>query len=159
QEDADFAHAIASRELDQVDAQNLATQIRLDIVTKQRDNHELVAASAAEVDQFLHDKFTNRELFEWMLAKTSAVYFQAYQLAFTVAKRAEQCFRRELGLEDSSFIQFGYWDSLKKGLCAGDALLHDLRRMEAAFLEQNARELEITKQASLLSLDPYALVD
>jgi hypothetical protein len=158
QDDAEFAHTIASRELDQVDAQSLTTQIRLDIVTKQRDNHELVAESAAEVDQFLHDKFTNLELFEWMLAKTSAVYFQAYQLAFTVAKRAEQCFRRELGLEDSSFIQFGYWDSLKKGLCAADSLLHDLRRMEAAYLSQNTRELEITKQASLLSLDPYALV-
>lgn len=158
QDDADFAHTIATRELDQVDAQSLATQIRLDIVTKQRDNHELVVESATEVDQFLHDKFTNKDLFEWMLAKTSAVYFQAYQLAFTVAKRAEQCFRRELGLDDSSFIQFGYWDSLKKGLCAADTLLHDLRRMEAAFLSQNTRELEITKQASLLSLDPFALV-
>lgn len=158
QDDAAFAHAIASRELEQVDAQSLATEIRLDIVSKQRDNHELVAESAADVDQLLHDKFTNRELFDWMLAKTSAVYFQAYQLAFTVAKRAEQCFRRELGLEDSSFVQFGYWDSLKKGLCAADTLLHDLRRMEAAYLSQNTRELEITKHASLLSLDPYALV-
>ena len=156
--DAAFAHTIASRELEQVDAQSLATQIRLDVVTKQRDNHELVAEVAADVDQFLHDKFTNKELFDWMLAKTSAVYFQAYQLAFTVARRTEQCFRRELGLEDSSFIQFGYWDSLKKGLCAADGLLHDLRRMEAAYLAQNTRELEITKHASLLSLDPMALV-
>jgi hypothetical protein len=158
QEDAEFAHEIASRELSQIDAQTLATQIRIDVMSRQRDNHEIVADTAAEADELVHGKFTNKELFEWMLAKTSAVYFQAYQLAYTVARRAEQCFRRELGIDESSFINFGYWDSLKKGLCAADGLLHDLRRMEAAYLAQNERELEMTRHASLLSLDPYALM-
>ena len=38
-------------------------------------------------------------------------------------------------------------------------MLHaDLKRMEAAYLNQNARELEITKHVSLLQLDPVALV-
>ena len=35
---------------------------------------------------------------------------------------------------DSSFIQFGYWDSLHKGLLAGETLNHDLRRMQASYL-------------------------
>ena len=35
------------------------------------------------------------------------------------------------GLADSSYINFGYWDSLKKGLLAGEKLQYDLRRLEA----------------------------
>ena len=37
------------------------------------------------------------------------------------ARRARVRF--ELGVADSSFIQFGYWDSLKKGLLAGERLV------------------------------------
>jgi hypothetical protein len=35
----------------------------------------------------------------------------------------------ELG-DDTNFIQFGYWDNLKKGLLAGERLAHDLKRMD-----------------------------
>ena len=66
--------------------------------------------------------------------------------------------RHELGLSDSVFIRFGYWDSLKKGLLAGERLGHGLKRMEAAYLEQNRREYELSKTVSLALLDPAALV-
>src|SRR5262249_22056120 len=52
---------------------------------------------------------------------------------------------------------FGYWDSLKQGLLAGEKLSYDLRRMEMARLEAPA-EFEITKNVSLALLDPTALV-
>ena len=74
-----------------------------------------------------------------------------------MAKRAERAYRYELGLHDSSFIQFGYWDSLKKGLLAGERLTHDLKRMEVAYLEQNRREYE-TDQARL-ALAPADPID
>jgi hypothetical protein len=61
-------------------------------------------------------------------------------------------------MKDSNFIQFGYWDSLKKGLMAGEKLYHDLKRMEVAYLDQNKREYEITKHISLAQLDPIALL-
>ena len=60
--------------------------------------------------------------------------------------------------QDVDFVQFGYWDSLKKGLLAGERLQNDLRRMEAAYLDRNRRELEITKHVSLTALDPAALI-
>jgi hypothetical protein len=158
-EDWELQYKIANRELDHIDSQTVAAQIRKDIVTKERDNHEITAILAADVDDFLHSKFTNQDLYEWMISQTSATYFQAYQLAYAVAKRAEQCFRRELGVVDSSYVQFGYWDSLKKGLLAGDNLLYDLQRMQADYYVQNARKPELTKHISLLTLDPYALVE
>jgi hypothetical protein len=70
----------------------------------------------------------------------------------------KRAFRLELGLEKSNFIDYGYWDSLRKGLLAGERLSLDLKRMDSAYLEQNRREFEITKHVSLLALNPYALV-
>src|SRR5207248_1549688 len=82
----------------------------------------------------------------------------SYKLAYDLATRAERCARFELGLQESSFITFGYWDSLKKGLLSGETLQYGLRRMEAAYLEQNRREFELAKHVSLRLLDPVALV-
>ncbi len=93
-----------------------------------------------------------------MVGQISGIYFQSYQLAYDVAKRAEAAYRHELGLRESSFIQFGYWDSLKKGLLAGERLSYDLKRMEVDYLDQNKREYEIVKHVSLLSIDPVSLV-
>src|SRR5690606_12487694 len=80
------------------------------------------------------------------------------QLAYDMAKKAEKCYQYELGVQNSSYIQFGYWDSLKKGLLSGDKLLHDLRRLEAAYIDQNKRELEITKHISLAQVAPLSLM-
>jgi Tc toxin complex TcA C-terminal TcB-binding domain len=61
--------------------------------------------------------------------------------------------------KDLSFIEFGYWDSLKKGLMSGERLSFDLKRMEVAYLNQNKREYEITKNVSLMQLNPLALLE
>ena len=106
----------------------------------------------------MRSKYTNEELYQWQVGQISGVYFQSYKLAYDLAKRAERCFRFELGLQDSSYINFGYWDSLKKGLLSGEKLQYDLRRLETAYLEQNRREFELTKHISLALLDPLALV-
>ena len=37
--------------------------------------------NAANVDEFMRDKYTNRELYDWMVGQLSAVYFQSYRLA------------------------------------------------------------------------------
>ena len=62
-------------------------------------------------------------------------------------------------MTDSNFIQFGYWDSLKKGLLSGERLDLDLKRMDVAYLEQNQREYEITKHISLNTIDPICLIE
>jgi hypothetical protein len=86
------------------------------------------------------------------------VYFQCYQMAYDLAVRAEATFRFERGLTSSNYIQFGYWDSLKNGLLAGERLYADLKRMEIDYLETDVREYEITKFVSLVLFDPWALI-
>jgi len=149
---------MASKELEQFDKQILAAEIRLAIAELELRNHDLQVENARDMDSFLHDKFTNRELYDWMVSQISGIYFQSYQLTYDLAKRAERAYRFELGLADSNFIQFGYWDSLRKGLLAGERLSYDLKRMEAAYLDLNRREYELTRQISLLLTDPVALL-
>lgn len=149
---------LATIELKQLEQQMAAAGIRLAIAERELRNHDLQTDNAREVDEFLRTKFTNQELHQWMAGQISGIYFQSYQLAYDFAKRAEQCLRFELGVQESSYVKFGYWDSLKKGLLAGERLQYDLRRLEAAYLEQNRREFELSKHISLLLLDPLALV-
>jgi hypothetical protein len=148
----------AAHEIMQIDQQYLAAELRRQIADKELSNHRRQLDNAREVEEFLRDKYTNQELYGWMIGQAATLYFQTYQLAYDLAKRAERAFRHELGLQDSSYIQFGYWDSLKKGLLAGERLHHDLKRMEVAYLDQNRREFEITAHVSLVQLDPVALI-
>jgi receptor-binding and translocation channel-forming TcA subunit of Tc toxin/ABC toxin-like protein/neuraminidase-like protein len=157
-EDWKLQERLAEKELDQMDKQIAAAEVRIKIAEKELDSHILQIENAKATDEFMRSKYTNRELYQWHTGQISQVYFRSYQLAYDLAKRAERCFRFELGLQDSSFIQFGYWDSLKKGLLSGEKLQYDLRRLEAAYLEQNRREFELTKHISLAMLDPLALV-
>lgn len=149
---------LAKKDLDQIEKQIVAAQIQEDIAQKEQDNQQRQTDNAQAVTDHLTGKYTNQQLFGWMQGQLSSLHFQAYKLAFQVARKAERAFRHELGVPDAGFIQFGYWDSLKKGLLAGERLQSDLRRMEAAYLDQNVREFEITKHVSLTALNPAALI-
>jgi Tc toxin complex TcA C-terminal TcB-binding domain/Neuraminidase-like domain/Salmonella virulence plasmid 28.1kDa A protein len=142
----------------QVEAQIAASQIRHDLAVQQLANHQNQLDRLQHQIDFLTDMFTSEDLYDWMVGKLSATYFQSYRLAYKLCQQAERCYRYELGLTASSFVQFGYWDSLKKGLQAGESLVHDLRRIQASYLEQNARRFEISRFVSLTALDPHALL-
>jgi len=149
---------LALAELKQLQKQKLAAEIRLQIAEREVANHQKQIEHANELRDFMHEKYTNQELYSWMSREISDVYFRTYQLAHDMAKRAEKAYIHEQGIENASFIQPGQWDSLKKGLLSGEKLGLDLKRMESAYLEQNKREFEITKHVSLRQLNPYALI-
>ncbi|NGM84230.1 hypothetical protein G5B47_17605 [Paenibacillus sp. 7124] len=147
---------MANMELKQLEKQILAAEIRLSITEKELKNQELQVRNTMEVHKAMQSKFTNSELYDWMVAQTSALFFQSYQFAYDTAKRAERAFQFELGT-DKTYIKFGHWDSMKKGLLAGERLMGDLKRLSMAYLELNKREYEITKHVSVALLDPLAL--
>jgi hypothetical protein len=148
---------LAAKEIMQIDQQITALTIRKEIAEKDLENHVKQIENARYIEDYMRNKYTNQELYSWMVGQISAIFFRAYEFAYDVAKRAERAYKFELGLKDSNFIQFGYWDNLKKGLLAGEKLSQDIKRMEVAYLEQNKREYEITKHISLAELDPMAL--
>ncbi len=150
---------LAERELAQVDEQIAAARVRLAIAEQEVANHQLQVENAAAVEEFLGQKYTNQELYGWMVSQISGVYFQAYKLAYDLSRRAELAYRYERGLTSSDYVRFGYWDSLRKGLLAGERLALDLKRLESAHLEQNRREYELTRHVSLVLHDPAALIE
>ncbi|GAL85663.1 hypothetical protein Aasi_1417 [Sporocytophaga myxococcoides] len=148
---------LAEKELASIEKQIAAAEIRKEISESDLKNHDLQIENAKKTDEFMRSKYTNKELYDWMIGQISSVYYKSYQLAHDFAKKAERSYRFELG-NDDSFISFGYWDSMKKGLQSADALLHDIKRMEAGYLDKNKREYEIIKHISLSQLDPLALI-
>jgi len=157
-EENDFQIEFTRKEKDQLNKQIEASRIRHAITEKERDNTDMQIEHSKSIDEYMHAKYTNEQLYDWMLKQLATVYFQSYQLAYDMAKRAEKNMRFELGISDTSFIQFGYWDGLKKGLLAGEKLINDIHRMEAFYYEENKRELEITKHVSLAKFMPLALI-
>ena len=148
----------ADKELTQIAAQIDAAQIRHDIAQKELANHDKQVSNAQAIEAFLSAKFSNTELYEWMIGQISTVYYQGYQLALDMARRTQRAYQHELADQNTTFIGGGYWNSLSRGLLAGEQLSHDLRRMESAYLERNRREFELTKHVSLALTDPVALL-
>ncbi len=110
---------------------------------------------------FVPGKFTTQELYGWMQGEVSRLYYQYYRFAVDAARKAERTMKQELmrpELDATDFIQFNYWDSGRQGLLSGEALHLDVKRMEMAYLDNNKRELELTRHVSLRQLDPLALL-
>lgn len=156
-----FQAQAASKELEQIDKQIVSAQIRIELAQKDVDSQVLQIENNQFVDEFMRNKYTNKELYSWMITQISTTYFQAYQIAYKMARKAVQCYNHELPFakqKAEQIVTMGYWDSLKKGLLVGEKLQLDLRKLEMAYIEENERELELTKHVSLAMLDADSLL-
>jgi hypothetical protein len=149
---------IAGYEIKNIDKQILTQQIRINIANQEITNQQQNIDNAQEVEEFLKNKYTNEELYTWMEGQIQTLYYQAYTLAYELAKKAEKVFRFERGLTTSNFIQFGYWDAAHDGLLAGERLYIGLKQLEAAYQEKRGYDYEVTKQVSLRQINPLALI-
>lgn len=138
--------------LNQLNKSIEAAQIRLNIAIENRNLYHLQLKQANEILSYLNTKFTNAELFSWMSGKMSSLYFTAYQLALTGLHKLQAAYNYELDLTDSeqgSFIPANAWDSVKKGLLAGESLKLALATMQNAYLNKNVRKQQAEKVLSL----------
>ena len=149
---------LAAGEIMQIDQQTKAAQFRVTIAQDDLTTHMKQIANAQNVQDYLTSKYTSQQLYSWMIGQVSSLYSQLYQLAYSTAKLAEVAYQRELSVPESNYITFGYWDSLRKGLLAGDRLQLAVKQLERAYIDQNQREFEITRHVSLLLHDPAALI-
>jgi len=150
---------LAAKEIISLDKQITSADIQIQVAEKELENHKQRIKDSEEVELFLKDKFTNQELYQWIKEQLFAVYKQSYNLAYDMAKKAEKAYKYEIGTEISNFIQYGYWDNSKQGLTSGEKLQLSLRQLEKSYLEENRRELELTKHISLAMLNPLALIE
>lgn len=134
-----------------------ANEVRKVIAEQELEIHKKGIEQALEEEEFLKNKFSSKDLYNWMVGRIAIVYFQTYRLALEMALDAQKAYQYELALNDS-FINLAYWDSLKKGLLSGENLMFSLEQMERSYTENNTRMLEIEKTISLAQLDPEAFI-
>jgi Tc toxin complex TcA C-terminal TcB-binding domain/Neuraminidase-like domain/Putative peptidoglycan binding domain/Salmonella virulence plasmid 28.1kDa A protein len=158
QDDWTLQADLAKAELTQMASQIQAANDHVATAQSEVAQQQQAIANAQAQSAFLTSKYTNAQLYNWMVTQLTTVYAQAYQLAFGLALQAQAAYQYELGRPTDQFIQFAYWDSQHKGLTAGESLLFDLRRMEAQYLVNNLREQEVTRHVSLAQVQPQALI-
>ncbi|WP_154178105.1 insecticidal toxin protein [Larkinella terrae] len=156
-----FQSGTIAGEINQIFKQLRAAQIRESIAEREWRNHQKQMQHAAEIEDFLTNekvgKKTNQAFYAWLKREVRGIYGTVFQFAYEVAKKAERALQHELGKPDLTFLQYGYMAG-KEGLLAGEKLYLDIKRMEMAYLELNQREYELTKNVSLLQIDPTALL-
>lgn len=143
---ADWEHRkkMAEIDLEEIEKQIAIAEMRRSIANQQLAIHQKTIQQNQETADFYRSKFSNQSLYNWMVSRLSGLYFQTYKLAYDMAKSAEKALQYELPTSNT-FISFGHWDNLKKGLLAGESLMLDLNRMEKTHLEQDSRFQNIEK--------------
>ena len=152
------------REIAKYDKGQIELQLKQTEIQKKIAEQELVIQKQNIINEeilesYYKEKFTSQELYQWMLTRISTIYFQSYNLAFAMAKAAERAYQFQYNTE-RTFINYGYWNDLYKGLGAADGLILAIDQMESnTILDSGSRCLEIEKTISLLQLNPKALLD
>jgi hypothetical protein len=156
-DDWSFQHEQAVSEGTGLDADIAAAQIALENAQRQLALHRADMANQAAVEQFLRRKFTNADLYAWLSARLSAIYFQSYNAALELAAAAQAALQFELNSEQR-FLDAQSWDAGQRGLLAGQGLVFALDQLEAAYLRGNTRSFEVERTISLLQTQPSQLV-
>ena len=148
----------AGFEVQQIQAQIDALEVRQEMTRQELTIHRQTVKQNQDIERIFQQRFTSQELYQWMVGRLASLYSQTYQMALDLARSTQSAFQYERNTNDT-FVNANGWNSLKKGLLAGEALSLNLNQMEKAYIERNARQLEIEKTISLRQLDPKALVD
>ncbi|KAJ2904775.1 hypothetical protein MKZ38_007131 [Zalerion maritima] len=102
---------------------------------------------------------TNNQFYQRVHKSAKDCYFQTYTIAYDLAKKAERACFFEKGLDKypTKPIIGAYWDATNNGLLAGEKLIADLHKLEAAFSETRGHDFEVTKTCRLSVVDPEQL--
>ncbi len=149
--------------------QSTLAENRYNLVEQEEKIARISANNAGDGLNFLNNKFTNAELYEWMSGVVSDIYRYFLQQATAMARLAQSQLafeRQERGL---SFVQNDYWsvssDAVsglltgednqdRRGLTGSARLLKDLTVLDQHAFLSDQRKLQLSKMISLASLDP-----
>ena len=147
----------AESEIREIDIQLQIAQSQIDQANLELQLHEQTIQFNKDIAYFYRSKFSNEALYNWMISRLSALYFQSYKTAYDMAKSAEKCLQYDIP-STQTYITSTHWDSLRKGLLAGESLLLQIDQMEKSHLAQDSRFIEIEKTISMKNTFPAALL-
>ncbi|KAF4437660.1 putative PA14 domain protein [Fusarium austroafricanum] len=151
----------AGRDIKSTDKQIAAAQTRIKITEAEIKQQALTIKQVTEADQWLRSKYTNEQLYAWMENSIRSTAYETYKLAAQFAKQVEKTYLFDnVSLASSRYLRpEGYWDNGRGGIGAAQALYLDLKKMEAAYIQNSAHQFEIVKSISLRQINPMALLD
>jgi hypothetical protein len=153
-----FQVTVLDVEIEQIERQTLGAERRCDQALRQLDNLVQQKQQAAELHDFLRDKFTNQALYLFLQRELAALHHQMFEVAWCWARQAQRAFQLERELTTQSFLPSDIWDGLHEGLLTGERLSTSLRAMEKAYHDQNRREHELVTRLSLRVDFPLAFL-
>ena len=139
------------------------------IATQERAIAGIQTDNAKEFVEFLTNKFTNVELFDWMSSILEGVYSFFLQQATATAKLAENQLAFERQEVPPTIIESNYWELPsessalgnadgkgpdRRGLTGSARLLQDIYQLDQYAFDTNKRKLSLTKTISLARLVP-----
>jgi hypothetical protein len=164
------------RSLSQKDVAISGTQISLaqnqqQTAKQERDLAQLQSDHAQAVVDFLANKFTNAELFEWMSGVLGRVYNYFLQQATAVAQLAQSQLAFERQEPALSVIQSDYWQITsdaaagetngsgpdRRGLTGSARLQQDIFQLDQYAFETKQRKLQLTQTLSLARIAPMEM--
>ena len=136
------------------DQQILNAQTQQSIAQQERQLAGLQLEHATAVLDFLANKFTNAELFDWMSGVLGRVYAYFLQQATAIAQLAEAQLAFERQAPPSGFVRSDYWQDTsdstdpgvdRQGLTGSERLLQDINQLDEYAFETDRRKLHITQ--------------
>jgi hypothetical protein len=139
------------------------------VVEQEHRIAEMQADQAEVVVDYLSNKFTNVNLYDWMSGVLEGVYSFFLQQATTVAKLAETQLAFERQEVPPQYMQDDYWEAPadfaasggtqgnppdRRGLTGSARLLRDIYQLDQYAFDTDRRKLQLTKTISLASLAP-----
>jgi hypothetical protein len=142
---------------------------RVDIVSQEQTISKMQADHAEASAEFLANKFTNVELYDWMGNILEGIYSLFLQQATAVARLAETQLAFERQEAPSGIVQGDYWEAFsddvvsivpdgdgpnRRGLTGSARLLADTYKLDQYRFETEQRKLQLTKTISLAQVAP-----
>lgn len=161
--------SLASKDEDIAIQQILNAKIHKQIVQQEKEIASIRAEQTEAIVEFLNNKFTNVELYEWMSGVLGQVYSYFLQQATVMAQMAANQLAFERQEPPTAFIKSDYWqapeDSAsasgdeesvdRRGLTGSVRLLQDIYQLDQHAFETKKRKLQLIEHFSISKLAPY----
>lgn len=141
----------------------------VDITEQEVAISKLQVDQAKDIIEFLREKDTSAELYDWMQGILKGIYSYFLQQATAMAKLAENQLAFERQEPSPGFIQHDYWVAPSEnamggasenatdrfGLTGSARLLADIYKLDQYHFDTEKRKLQLSKNISLASAAPF----
>jgi Tc toxin complex TcA C-terminal TcB-binding domain len=166
----EFQLDLAKKDVSIAAQQGTIAQDNVQIANQEQTIAVIQADHAAAIVDFLANKFTNAQLYEWMSTILQRVYSFFLQQATVMAQLAANQLAFERQQVPPPYIQADYWEAPsasgvsanatngnapdRRGLTGSARLLQDIYQLDQYAFLTNTRKLQLTKTISLAQLAP-----